>query len=160
MLRRFTVAFDYAHKKMYLAPNADFGKPYTFDRSGLWLLADGDALKVADVAGDSAAARAGMRNNDRIVSIEGHAVKQRTLSEWRERLRNLPAGTKLEVTFLRNGKQRDAELVPARAAICGNVARRRLGAVLGFVADRAQPTAPQRSICHSGHLPDVSRLCK
>ncbi len=61
VLRRFTVAFDYGAKRMYLAPNADFAKPDEFDRSGLFLLGDGDALLVADVAPDSAAARAGLQ---------------------------------------------------------------------------------------------------
>jgi hypothetical protein len=36
VLNRFTVAFDYVAKRMYLAPNANFGKPDAFDRSGLW----------------------------------------------------------------------------------------------------------------------------
>ena len=58
VLHRFTLALDYANKKIYLAPNADFSKPYDFDRSGLWMLLDGDALKVVDVAKSSAAEQA------------------------------------------------------------------------------------------------------
>src|SRR5947208_16271063 len=52
--------------------------------------------------------------------------------------------------------ERDRELVPAGTAICGHIARSWLSAVLGLVADSAQPTASQRSICHGAHLPDNS----
>ncbi|GAA0711218.1 aspartyl protease family protein [Dokdonella soli] len=104
VLGRFTVAFDYAAKRMYLAPNDRFGKPDGFDRSGLWLLGDGDALKVADVAGSSTAERAGLRKDDRIVAIGDEGIEKRGLPEWRQRLRELPVGAKLTIRYLRAGK--------------------------------------------------------
>jgi hypothetical protein len=113
VLKRFTVAFDYAAKRMYLAPNAQFSAPDVFDRSGLWLLGDDDALAVSDIAPDSAAARAGLQVDDRIVSIDGEGIAKRGLSEWRQRLRELPAGTKLALRVLRHGKTVNAELVLA-----------------------------------------------
>ncbi|MGN6517825.1 MAG: aspartyl protease family protein [Dokdonella sp.] len=113
VLKRYTVAFDYGAKKMYLAPNADAANADAFDRSGLWLLGAGDALEVADVAKDSAAARAGLREGDRISAIGGEKVGARRLPEWRERLRTLPAGTKLAVAYERGGKAAQADLVLA-----------------------------------------------
>lgn len=113
VLRRFTVGIDYATKHMYLAPNVEFGRPDPFDRSGLWLQADGDVLRVGEVASRSAAARAQLRENDRIVSIGGEPVSKRNLSEWRARLRELPAGTRLAIGFRRDGRQAQAELVLA-----------------------------------------------
>jgi hypothetical protein len=113
VLKRFTVAFDYTAKRMYLAPNADFAKPDVFDRSGLWLLGDGDALQVADVAGDSAAAHAGMHVDDRVFAIGGEKIAAHGLPEWRQRLRDLPAGTKLALDYVRDGKSAHAELVLA-----------------------------------------------
>jgi len=113
VLKRFTVAFDYANRTMYLAPNANFGKPDVFDRSGLWLLGDGDALAVADVAPDSAAARAGLRLDDRITAVDGERIAARTLPDWRQRLRELPPGTKLAVDYRRAGKAAKVELVLA-----------------------------------------------
>ena len=105
VLRQFTVAFDYQAKKMYLAPNADYGKPDTFDRSGLWLLADGDALKVADVAAGSAAARGGVQVGDRIVTFDGEPVATHALALWRQRLRELPQGTRVALGIERQGKR-------------------------------------------------------
>jgi hypothetical protein len=110
LLRRFTVAFDYANRKMYLKPNASFSRPDSFDRSGLWLLADGDALQVADVADDSAAARAGLKVDDRIVALNGEPVAKRALADWRTFLATQAVGTKVPVRFTRNGKEETAEL--------------------------------------------------
>lgn len=113
MLRRFTVGLDYAAKRLYFAPNADHGRPDPFDRSGLWLQADGDAFRIGDVVAGSAAARAHLRENDRIVSIGGEPIAARSLSDWRARLRELPNGTRLVIGFLRDGKPAAAELVLA-----------------------------------------------
>ena len=107
------MAFDYANKKLYLAPHADFGKPYAFDRSGLWLLADGAALQVADIAKGSAAEEAGLQANDRIRAINGAAISTKSLAEWREQLRELPVGSRLDINFERSGKNSDATLVLA-----------------------------------------------
>lgn len=113
LLKRFTVAFDYAAKRMYLAPNAAFAQADPFDRSGLWLVGEGDVLQVADVAGESAAARAGLRVDDRITAIGGDKVPARGLPEWRQRLRELPAGTKLAIDYRRAGKDARTDLVLA-----------------------------------------------
>ena len=112
-LHRFTVTFDYANRKMYLAPNANFGKTDLFDRSGLWLFADGDALKIVDVAPGSAAEHAGMRVGDRLISIGHAAVPTKSLTDWRRQWRELPSGTHVAVAFLRNGKAQTADLVLA-----------------------------------------------
>ncbi len=113
VLNRFTVAFDYAARRMYLAPNANFHAADPFDRSGLWLLGDGDALEVVDVAIDSAAARAGLRVGDRIRSIGAQPITQRPLAEWRRHLRELPVGTQLAIGFLRDAEPARVELVLA-----------------------------------------------
>jgi len=113
VLHRFTVGFDYAARRMYLAPNAAFGTPDAFDRSGLFLLGDGDAFKVVDVAPDSAGARAGVKLDDRVVAIGGVKVTSRSLAEWRARLRELPVGTRLKFDVQRDGKSQTLELVLA-----------------------------------------------
>jgi hypothetical protein len=113
VLHRFTVAFDYGAKRMYLAPNADYGKPDAFDRSGLFLIGDGDAFIVADVAPDSAAARAGLKAKDRIVTIGGEAANSQSLNVWRTKLRELPVGTRLKVDVARDGKKQSVEVVLA-----------------------------------------------
>jgi len=113
LFKRFTVAFDYAKKRLYFAPNANNAKADAFDRSGFFLLGADDALVVADVAAESAGAKAGFAAQDRIVAIDGGAVSWKSLVEWRAKLRDLPAGTKLEVDRVRGGKKETVELVLA-----------------------------------------------
>ena len=113
VLNRFTVTFDYAKRGMYLVPNARYGTPDAFDRSGLWLLGDGDALKVVDVAADSAAARVGFKDGDRILAFDGKAVTTRRLPDWRQLLREQPEGTKIAVRYERGGKTAQATLTLA-----------------------------------------------
>ncbi|HEX5124368.1 MAG TPA: aspartyl protease family protein [Rhodanobacteraceae bacterium] len=113
VFKRFTVAFDYANKRLYFAPNASFAKPDPFDRSGFFLLGAEDALVVADVAAESAGAKAGFAANDRIVAIDGAAVNQKSLVEWRAKLRELPVGTKLRINRVRGGNKEAVDLVLA-----------------------------------------------
>lgn len=111
VLRRFTVGLDYGAKRMYLTPNAENAAPEPFDRSGLWLQADGATLRIGDVADGSAAERALLRENDRIVSIQDEQVSASGLGQWREILRELPPGTRVAVGYVRDGKRANAELV-------------------------------------------------
>jgi predicted aspartyl protease len=109
VLRRFTVAFDYDSRRMYLVPNRHFAEPDAFDRSGMWLFRDGGALKVMDIARGGPAEKAGLKTDDRIERIGGELVSSRPLGEWRARLRELPAGTRLALRLA--GGKRSVELV-------------------------------------------------
>jgi membrane-associated protease RseP (regulator of RpoE activity) len=117
VLRRFTVSFDYDAMRMYLVPNADLAKPDPFDRSGMWLVLDGDALKIVGVAPDGPAAKAGLSANDRIASIDGEVVSKRTLGEWRRRLADLAPGTRVSLSIATGGAggARKVEVVLADA---------------------------------------------
>ena len=76
-------------------------------------------------------------------------LRRRAVDELRGRTVEaaLPGGRNLGLLG-----ERDRELMAARAPIGGKIARSGLGSVFGLVANSAHPTAPQGSICHSGHL--------
>lgn len=111
LLRRFVVTFDYAAKIMYLEPRPD-GARDTYDRSGLFLVQDGDALRVASAVGPAVAA--GIRADDRITAIDGAPIASRTLAAWRDQLRDRPPGTQVRLRVARAGDVvlTLAELVP------------------------------------------------
>lgn len=113
VLGRFTVAFDYAAKRMHLVPNANYTDPFRSDRSGLALLRDGSALKVFDVAARSPAAAAGLLAGDRVTRIGDAPVAARSLSQWRDYLSAEPAGTRIAIAYERGGKTQSATLVLA-----------------------------------------------
>jgi membrane-associated protease RseP (regulator of RpoE activity) len=87
VLKRFTVTFDYGHKRMYLAPNESFAKPDNADRAGLWLNRDGDGSRIEEVVAASPAADAGLAVGDTIVKVGGQAAATLPLSDFRQRLR-------------------------------------------------------------------------
>jgi predicted aspartyl protease len=113
VLKRFTVSFDYDARKMYLVPNSDFGKPDPFDRSGAWILADGDALKIAFVTPHGAAEKAGLKVGERILSVGEEGAKTRTVAEWRARFREQPAGTRVQLRVSDGTAARRVDLVLA-----------------------------------------------
>ncbi|HDS1146611.1 MULTISPECIES: aspartyl protease family protein [Stenotrophomonas] len=119
VLRRFSMGIDYDAKRLYLVPNAESTQADAFDRSGLWLQAEHDALRVADVAPSSAGARAGLRRDDRIVMISGEPIATRMLADWRALLRERPVGTRVGIRYLRDGQQVDTELVLADRVAAG-----------------------------------------
>ena len=117
ILRRYTVTFDYGKRVMYLEPNARHGEHEGFDRSGLFVIRQGDALEVAAVAAGSPAERAGVRVKDLIRAVDGVAADAQPLAEWRRRFRETKVGAKLTLTVERDGAPRTmamtlAELVP------------------------------------------------
>jgi predicted aspartyl protease len=106
ILSRFVVTFDYAHRTMYLEPGPDVDRPEGFDRSGLFVVrADGGkALEVKAITPGGPAEHAGVVEGDRIVAIDGAAIATRPVAEWRARLRDQPAGTKVVLKLSRGGK--------------------------------------------------------
>ncbi len=88
-LERFRVAFDYRASRLLLAPRASTDPG--FDRSGLFLVADGDAptrVVVRQVQADSPASRAGLRRDDEIVSVDGRPSQALRLPGVREAFRS------------------------------------------------------------------------
>lgn len=71
--RRFHVAFDYPHARIFLSPGQHFSDPFLLDASGLdmrWT-AGFASFEVHDVSKDSPGWVAGIRSQDTIVAING-----------------------------------------------------------------------------------------
>lgn len=111
VLRRFTVTFDYGRQVMYLEPNADRGTREAFDRAGMWInLADG-AYEVKDVVPGSPAADAGLKVGDLILTLDGKAAGDLSLSDARKLLREPAPGTPVRLSVKSGGASREVTLV-------------------------------------------------
>jgi hypothetical protein len=113
VLRRFDVTFDYAHQQLLLAKNAEFDAPFSYDRSGLFLIDAAGAYTVISVMAGTPGATAGIAKGDVIVDVNGAPASNDSLAALRALLSG-PAGT---VVHLRvrgpQGSVRDVTLTLA-----------------------------------------------
>jgi len=107
--RRFTLTFDYAHRRLALRANSRFDRPEPPDRSGLFLIGRDDAVRVLDVRADTPAAHAGIAKNDRIVAVDRRRVAASDLPSIRARLMSAPE-TIVTLTVEDDGWKRDVAL--------------------------------------------------
>jgi hypothetical protein len=111
ILKRFTVTFDYAHRRMYLKPNENYGKPMNYDRSGMWINRQGTGFIVKSVMADGPADKADLKAGDVITQVNGKLSAKIGLPEFRKMLRNDPPGAHLRLTVETGKSEHKATLV-------------------------------------------------
>ena len=117
LLRRFTVTFDHPRRRIVLEPNAEFERPFEYDMSGAFVLADGPdyrSYRIWRVLPDTPAAVVGIREGDRVIALDGRLASELTLDQLRERL--MAPGRTVRLTIERDGTRREIAL-PLRRLI-------------------------------------------
>jgi hypothetical protein len=87
ILRKFKVFLDYARDRIILEPNASLKDLIAPASSGLRVLAEGAdfrTFRVEDLLENSPATDAGLQVGDLILSVDGHAASELTLSSLHE----------------------------------------------------------------------------
>ncbi len=113
ILRRFDVTFDYRNQLMYLSKNADFGGPFSYDRSGLFLIDANGAYTVLSVLPGAPGAAAGLEKGDVILNVNATPVANGSLAGLRQLLSG-PVGTVVHLHVrTAGGAQRDLTLTLA-----------------------------------------------
>ena len=111
-LKRFVVTFDYGHQLMYLKPlPAPVADTNVFDRAGWWINAAPEGFKIVNLSAGGAAEGAGLKTGDEITAVDGVSAKTIAISDMRRRLRDEPAGTRVALRVVRDGKPRRVSLV-------------------------------------------------
>jgi S1-C subfamily serine protease len=87
---------------MYLQPNSQISAPQLFDASGVAFRPEDGAYQVDFVLPETAGARAGLREGDVLVEVDGHALQDVTPLQLRD-LMSHPGETR-NLRLLRNGQ--------------------------------------------------------
>src|SRR6476469_8346547 len=98
LLRRFNTILNYERRDIYLMPNKHFNDPFDYSYSGLELYFVNGQVLIGDVAKDSPAQRAGVRESDEVVSINNAFG---TLDKLKAALQN--TGERVRIIVRRSG---------------------------------------------------------
>lgn len=111
ILQRFTVTFDYPHRRILLEPNSHFADPFQGNQSGFSLIAEGADLhrfECDNVEPGSPAETAGLRKGDVLTMINGRAASEYDLEKIEQLLAQ--TGRTLRLTIERDGKTFEVQL--------------------------------------------------
>jgi hypothetical protein len=100
--RRFTVAFDFEGRAMYLQPNSQISARHLFDASGVAFRKDGGGYRVAFVLPGTSGARAGLREGDALIEVDGRTLQNSTPVQLRD-LMSHPGETR-NLRLMRDGQ--------------------------------------------------------
>ncbi len=106
---RFTLTLDYPHQRIYLAPNARYGTPFAYDRSGLFIINYHGGVMVLDARAGTPAAVAGLHKGDMLISVDGKSASSYTLPQLRT-LFSGPAGTAFSLQVRSGSTERSVTL--------------------------------------------------
>jgi len=81
VLERFKVTIDYLRRKLYLEPGARFAERDRYSRIGAYLLRSRDRVVAWGVVHGSPADRAGLKDQDEVLEIDGRPARNFTPEE-------------------------------------------------------------------------------
>ncbi len=107
LLRRFNLILNYAKSEIYLTPNGSFNQPFDYSYSGLTIALVGGKIVVTGVMKDSPAEKAGFREGDVVLEVNGDP--RQDMQEYQSLLRAI--GPRVRVIVRRGeGKGEVAQL--------------------------------------------------
>ncbi len=113
VFRHFHVIFDYQGKTLWLKPSRSYDEPYRFDRSGLYLVAIGDADNgqwVQFVVPGSPGAEAGIVRGDVLLKAGNRKATSENLTAINRLFQQKP-GKRVPLLLRRNGEELKKEIV-------------------------------------------------
>jgi PDZ domain/Aspartyl protease len=114
VLERFQVTFDYTHKTVWLKPGSRYTKRDEFSLAGLQLARFDGAVRAMNVLARSPAERAGLREGDEVVAVDGRAIKDWTFDALDAMFEHGVPGSQHKIEYRRDGRKKNAKLTLER----------------------------------------------
>jgi hypothetical protein len=99
LLRRFNVILNYDRRDIYLMPNSHFNEVFDYSYTGLELYYIDGKIIIGDVAKDSPAEKAGLKEGDVLVAVNKNFSQN--LQQYKAAIQN--TGQQLQIIVLRDG---------------------------------------------------------
>ena len=104
ILERFKCTFDYERRMLYLEPGKNYQKTDQFSRAGIQLARTGDQVTAMSVLPDSPASKAGLKEGDEVLSVDGASVLTLTPDSVSDMLDQGKIGSIHTIEIKRDGK--------------------------------------------------------
>ncbi len=107
IMSRFNFIIDFNHEKLYVQTNRNFKSKFSYDKSGLILIAGGENLSiftVHEVLPNSPAAEAGFQKGDELIRINFTPSRFFGLGDINRKLQG-KTGRVYRISFSRNGQE-------------------------------------------------------
>ena len=98
LLRRFNLIINYGQSEFHLTPNKSYREPFDYAYYGFNMFQDGLEVMIIDVIPGSPAAKAGLKNNDIIISISNKFGGN--LQDYKNILQN--PGSRVKLVIIRD----------------------------------------------------------
>jgi hypothetical protein len=105
ILRRFNVIINYPKRDIYLLPNTHFRDPFDYSYSGIELYLIDGQIQIGDVAKDSPAEAAGLKEGDIVMAINNNFTQN--LNQYKIVLQS--ANEKIRIIVRRNTELKQIE---------------------------------------------------
>ncbi len=106
ILERFKVTFDYDHRVVYLEPGKRFTQRDRFSMAGFQLAKLDQRYEAMQVLPGSAAAKAGLKAGDRVLTIDQETIASYDPEELRQRFEEGKPGERHTLEIEREGKKK------------------------------------------------------
>ena len=111
ILERFRVTLDYERRQVILEPGKRYRDRDVLTRTGVMLGWYGDHVEALSVLPGSPAARAGLREGERVLAVNGTPILEWKVPALERVLEDGPDGRAIRVTVERDGKHRELRVI-------------------------------------------------
>jgi hypothetical protein len=105
ILRRFNVIINYAKSDIYITPNTHFGDSFDYSYSGVELYLVDGMIMVGDVAKDSPAEAAGLKEGDQVMAVNRNFSQN--LNQYKIAMQS--PNERIKIIYRRNGVINEVE---------------------------------------------------